>query len=66
MTPTRVDELYLRLRPRLFGLCLQRLGNPDDAEDAVAEDHAAGGKGASSFRWRGGGLMLRSSGYVPT
>jgi RNA polymerase sigma-70 factor, ECF subfamily len=54
--PDAWDELYLRLRPRLFGLCLQRLGNPDDAEDAVAETMLRAVKGASSFRWRGGGF----------
>jgi RNA polymerase sigma-70 factor, ECF subfamily len=54
--PDAWEQLYARLRPRLFGLCLQRLRNDHDAEDAVAETMLRAVKGANTFRWRGGGF----------
>jgi RNA polymerase sigma-70 factor (ECF subfamily) len=50
------EQLYTRLRPRLYGLSLQRLHDANDAEDAVAETMLRAVKGASGFRWRGGGF----------
>jgi RNA polymerase sigma-70 factor (ECF subfamily) len=54
--PDAWEKLYARLRPRLYGLCLQRLSNNHDAEDAVAETMLRAVDAASSFRWRGGGF----------
>src|ERR1044072_6068593 len=31
----RASDLYERFAPRIFGYCLQRLGNREEAEDAV-------------------------------
>jgi RNA polymerase sigma-70 factor (ECF subfamily) len=54
--PEAWTTLYARLRPRLFGLCLRRLGNREDAEDAVAETMLRAVRGANQFRWRGAGF----------
>ena len=48
--------LYARLRPRLFAFCLRRLGNREDAEDAVAETMMRAVRSAGQFRWRGAGF----------
>jgi RNA polymerase sigma-70 factor, ECF subfamily len=48
--------LYARLRPRLFALALRRLGNREDAEDAVAETMMRVVRGADKFRWQGAGF----------
>src|SRR6516165_1033475 len=50
------STLYARLRPRLFAFCLRRLGNREDAEDAVAETMMRAVKAANQFRWRGAGF----------
>src|ERR1700722_14643624 len=49
-------NLYVRLRPRLLGLCVRRLGDRHDAEDAVAETMLRAVRGASTFSWRGAGF----------
>ena len=54
--PEAWSTLYARLRPRLFALCLRRLGNREDAEDAVAETMMRAVRGADQFRWRGAGF----------
>jgi RNA polymerase sigma-70 factor (ECF subfamily) len=40
----------------LFALCLRRLGNREDAEDAVAETMMRAVRAANQFRWRGAGF----------
>jgi RNA polymerase sigma-70 factor, ECF subfamily len=50
------EALYVRLRPRLFALCLRRLGNREDAEDAVAETMLRAVRAANTFRWRDAGF----------
>jgi RNA polymerase sigma-70 factor (ECF subfamily) len=48
--------LYARLRPRLFAFSMRRLGNREDAEDAVAETMMRAVRSAGQFRWRGAGF----------
>jgi len=50
------EALYVRIRPRLFALCMRRLGNREDAEDAVAETMLRAVRGANTFRWRDAGF----------
>jgi RNA polymerase sigma-70 factor (ECF subfamily) len=50
------EALYVRVRPRLFALCLRRLGNREDAEDAVAETMLRAVRAANTFRWRDAGF----------
>ncbi len=50
------EGLYLRIRPRLFALSMRRLGNREDAEDAVAETMLRAVRAASTFRWRDAGF----------
>jgi RNA polymerase sigma-70 factor (ECF subfamily) len=50
------EALYVRIRPRLFALCLRRLGNREDAEDAVAETMLRAVRAAGTFRWKNAGF----------
>jgi RNA polymerase sigma-70 factor, ECF subfamily len=50
------EALYVRIRPRLFALCMRRLGNREDGEDAVAETMLRAVRGANTFRWRDAGF----------
>jgi RNA polymerase sigma-70 factor (ECF subfamily) len=50
------EDLYLRLRPRLFAICLRKLGNREDAEDAVAETMLRAVRAAKTFRWKDAGF----------
>ena len=50
------EALYLRIRPRLFAFSMRRLGNRDDAEDAVAETMLRAVRAASTFHWRDAGF----------
>jgi RNA polymerase sigma-70 factor, ECF subfamily len=50
------EELYVRLRPRLFAMSLRQLGNRDDAEDAVAETMLRAVRAANTFRWKSAGF----------
>jgi RNA polymerase sigma-70 factor (ECF subfamily) len=50
------EALYLRIRPRLFAMCFRRLGNREDAEDAVAETMLRAVRAANTFRWRDAGF----------
>jgi RNA polymerase sigma-70 factor, ECF subfamily len=50
------ETLYVRLRPRLFAMCLHKLGNREDAEDAVSETMLRAVRAANTFRWRNAGF----------
>jgi RNA polymerase sigma-70 factor (ECF subfamily) len=50
------EDLYVRLRPRLFAMCLRQLGNREDAEDAVAETMLRAVRAAKTFRWKNAGF----------
>lgn len=50
------EALYVRIRPRLFALSLRRLGNREDAEDAVSETMLRAVRAANTFRWRDAGF----------
>jgi RNA polymerase sigma-70 factor (ECF subfamily) len=50
------EVLYVRLRPRLFAMCLRKLGNREDAEDAVSETMLRAVRAANTFRWRNAGF----------
>ncbi len=50
------EDLYVRLRPRLFAMSLRQLGNRDDAEDAVAETMLRAVRAANTFRWKSAGF----------
>jgi RNA polymerase sigma-70 factor (ECF subfamily) len=48
--------VYARLRPRLFAMCLRRLGNREDAEDALGETMVRAVRAANTFRWKNAGF----------
>jgi RNA polymerase sigma-70 factor (ECF subfamily) len=50
------EALYVRLRPRLFAMCLRKLENREDAEDAVSETMLRAVRAANTFRWRNAGF----------
>jgi RNA polymerase sigma-70 factor (ECF subfamily) len=50
------EALYVRLRPRLFAMCLRQLSNREDAEDALAETMLRAVRAANTFRWKDAGF----------